>query len=136
MGTYYCCPSCGNRKVGDSIYRCCNKTYCDSCVKGFMSNLIHSRCPECGGLAKSLGDIESRSSDDSSSDSGDYSSSDSGDNDDDDGPSMTLSEMLCYIRENKDTWSSEKKAKLSRFLLSYDWSEYPWAEECYDELNS
>lgn len=127
MGEYYSCSSCGNQEEGDSIYRCCGKTYCDSCVKGIMSNLIHSRCPECGGAAKYLGRIESRSSDNSSSDS---------DDDDDDGPAPTLSELLDYAREHKDTWSSEKKEKLSKTLLSYDWSEYPDAETLYNEINS
>lgn len=139
MGMYYCCPSCGNREVGDSIYRCCNKTYCDSCVKGFMSNLIHSRCPECGGLAKSLGDIESRSSDDSSSDSVSDSDFDSDDDDDlADGGDIDsqLSRLMRYVRAKKDKIDSEYKAKFCELLLTLDWSEYPLAEEIYDELNS
>lgn len=133
MGVYYSCPSCGNQKEGDSIYRCCNRTYCTSCVKGIMSNLINSRCPECTGLAKYLGDIESQSSDDSSSDS---------DSDDDissvfdDDIDTMVSKMLGYIRARKDTASSFRKAKFSEFLCTLDWSEYPDAETLHDELNS
>lgn len=42
---YLVCPSCGNTKSGDTIYRCskCSYIYCLSCAKGSRG----MRCPTC-----------------------------------------------------------------------------------------
>lgn len=45
MNTYSKCPSCGNNKNGDEIYKCreCGKVYCTKCGNDRFGDV----CPKC-----------------------------------------------------------------------------------------
>ncbi len=44
-GEYAFCPSCGNKKEGNALFRCrsCGMVFCEACCDGFWSK----KCPKC-----------------------------------------------------------------------------------------
>lgn len=56
MSTYPKCPTCGNRKNGDEIYKCreCGKVFCTKCGESRFGDV----CPKCDVSSPKQGTIK------------------------------------------------------------------------------